>query len=169
MKRDYGIEPRIEHYACVVDLLSRSGQLSKAEKFIGSMPLKPDASIWGALLSACRACGETKIAERVSQHIMELELDDPGYYVLASNVFAALEDEKRDWLCGHSERLAIAFGLLKTDPGTPLQVMKNLRVCRDCHTWTKFTSKLMKREILVRDANRFHLFRDGSCSCGDYW
>ncbi|CAI0515891.1 unnamed protein product [Linum tenue] len=91
----------------------------------------------------------------------------------AANVQYALhdieEDEKRDWLCGHSERLAIAFGLLKTDPGTPLQVMKNLRVCRDCHTWTKFTSKLMKREILVRDANRFHLFRDGSCSCGDYW
>ncbi|XWS24793.1 hypothetical protein CRYUN_Cryun27aG0015100 [Craigia yunnanensis] len=53
MKKDYNLEPRIEHYACVVDLLSRSGLISKAEKFICSMPLKPDASIWGCLLSAC--------------------------------------------------------------------------------------------------------------------
>ncbi|CAN0842375.1 Pentatricopeptide repeat-containing protein At3g03580, partial [Linum grandiflorum] len=246
MKEEHCIEPRIEHYACVVDLLSRSGQLSRAETFIGSMPVKPDASIWGALLSACVACHETKIAERVSHQILQLELEDPGYYVLASNVFAALgkweqvktirksikargmkkepgrswieirnkmfafgsadklsehyeeisnlldelgclmskvgysanvqdalhdieEDEKRDWLCGHSERLAIAFGMLRTDAGSPLRVMKNLRVCRDCHTWTKYASKVTKREILVRDANRFHLFADGECSCGDHW
>ncbi|KAJ9131848.1 hypothetical protein P3X46_034760 [Hevea brasiliensis] len=246
MKKDYNIEPSIEHYACVVDLLSRSGQLSKAEEFINSMPLKPDASIWGALLSASRASGDLKIAERISQHIVQLDFDDPGYYVLVANVYAALgrwddvrmirksikvkglkkdpgcswieikkrayafgtgdkffkqyekvnkllgtlanlmakegyvadlqyalhdveEDEKRGLLYGHSERLAIAFGLLNTEPGTPLQILKNLRVCGDCHTWTKYVSKIVKREILVRDANRFHKFQDGTCSCGDHW
>ncbi|KAL8062215.1 hypothetical protein ABFX02_02G132600 [Erythranthe guttata] len=246
MKKDYNIVPRTEHYACVVDLLSRSGLLTEAEEFITSMPLKPDASIWGVLLSACRASGDMKIAERVSEHVLELDTNDPGYYVLASNVYASLgkwdrvrkirtslkakglkkepgiswleirnkvyyfgagdrffeqrkevvellddlsglmakegyaadvrfvlhdvgEDEKVDMLCGHSERLAIAFGLLNTKPGTPLMVMKNLRVCGDCHTVTKYISKIMKREILVRDSNRFHLFRDGSCSCRDHW
>jgi len=246
MKKDYDIEPRIEHYACVVDLLSRSGHFAKAEEFILSMPLKPDASIWGSLLSASQAHGDIKFVERVSEQIMKLSSVDPGYYVLISNVYAALgkwdqvrmirksikarglkkepgcswmeirntvyvfgtgdkcfeqfeevykllgilsgllakegyvanlqyvlhdveEDEKRDMLCGHSERLAIAFGLLNTKPGTPLQVMKNLRVCGDCHTVTKYISKIMQREILVRDANRFHLFKDGTCSCRDHW
>ncbi|PSS11958.1 Pentatricopeptide repeat-containing protein [Actinidia chinensis var. chinensis] len=246
MRKDYNIEPRIEHYACIVDLLSRSGLLSEAEEFILSMPLKPDASIWGALLSGCRASGDIEVAERASEHVIELNSDNTGYYVLVSNVYAALgkwdkvrtirkslrnkglkkdpgcswmeirnrvyvfgtgdrffeqyeevnrflgilagliakegyvadlqfslhdveEDEKRDLLCGHSERLAIAFGLLNTKPGTPLQVMKNLRVCGDCHTVTKYISKIVQRELLVRDANRFHLFKDGACSCGDYW
>jgi hypothetical protein len=79
------------------------------------------------------------------------------------------EEEKRRLICGHSERLAIAFGLLNTEPGTPLQVMKNLRVCGDCHEVTKLISKIVGREILVRDANRFHLFKDGTCSCKDRW
>ncbi|XXG52440.1 hypothetical protein AAC387_Pa03g0783 [Persea americana] len=72
-------------------------------------------------------------------------------------------------LCGHSERLAIAFGLLNTRPGTTLQIMKNLRECGDCHTATKYISKIVQREFIVRDANRFHVFKDGACSCGDYW
>ncbi|CDP19809.1 unnamed protein product [Coffea canephora] len=246
MKNDYSIEPRKEHYACMVDLLSRSGLLAEAEDFILSMPQKPDASIWGALLSACRCSGDIKIAERVSERLLELNSDDPGYHVLASNVYAALgkwdkvkmirkslrarglkkqpgfswleiqnrvyifgtghrffeqykevhdflvvlsdlmakegyvadlrfalhdveDDEKVDMLCGHSERLAIGFGVLNTEPGSPLQIMKNLRVCGDCHTATKYISKILQRVILVRDANRFHIFKDGTCSCGDHW
>ncbi|KAK4410973.1 Pentatricopeptide repeat-containing protein [Sesamum angolense] len=149
-----------EHMKEAVDLLSRSGLLAEAEEFIISMPLKPDASIWGVLLSACRASGDMKIAERVSEHVLQLNPNDPGYHVLASNMYAALgkwdkvreirtslkakglkkdldvvglrlkislmakegyaadvkfvlhdveEDEKLGMLCGHSERLAIAF------------------------------------------------------------
>ncbi|CDY51762.1 BnaA05g32860D [Brassica napus] len=228
MKTRYKIEPAMEHYACVVDLLSRSQKISKAEEFIQAMPVKPDASVWASLLRACRTSGDMETAERVSKKIVELNPDDPGYSILASNAYAALrkwdkvslirkslkdkerkknpgyswievskkvhlfragdvsapqfeaiheslemlyslmaregyvpdprevsqnveeEEEKRRLVCGHSERLAIAFGLLNTEPGTPLQVMKNLRVC-------------------VRDANRFHLFKDGACSCNDRW
>lgn len=79
------------------------------------------------------------------------------------------EDEKENLLCGHSERLAIAFGILNTPPGTTIRVAKNLRVCNDCHVATKFISKVVEREIIVRDVRRFHHFKNGTCSCGDYW
>ncbi|KAI6704247.1 hypothetical protein NL676_013383 [Syzygium grande] len=79
------------------------------------------------------------------------------------------EEEKEALLCGHSEKLAIAFGILNTPPGMTIRVAKNLRVCNDCHTATKFISKIEEREIILRDVRRFHHFRDGKCSCGDYW
>ncbi|XP_057847935.1 pentatricopeptide repeat-containing protein At3g26782, mitochondrial [Cryptomeria japonica] len=79
------------------------------------------------------------------------------------------EEEKKSSLSYHSEKLAIAFGLLSTPPGTTIRVVKNLRVCVDCHTASKFISKIVDREIVVRDANRFHHFKCGQCSCGDYW
>ncbi|KAF9595027.1 hypothetical protein IFM89_036045 [Coptis chinensis] len=79
------------------------------------------------------------------------------------------EGEKEDSLCGHSEKLAIAFGLISTPSGTPLRIIKNLRVCGDCHEATKFISKLTEREIIMRDCYRFHHFAEGVCSCGDYW
>uniref|UniRef100_A0A0E0HQ03 DYW domain-containing protein n=1 Tax=Oryza nivara TaxID=4536 RepID=A0A0E0HQ03_ORYNI len=79
------------------------------------------------------------------------------------------EEEKEHMVKVHSEKLAIAFGLLSTEPGTEIRIIKNLRVCLDCHNATKFISKVTQRLIVVRDASRFHHFRDGVCSCGDYW
>lgn len=70
---------------------------------------------------------------------------------------------------GHSERLAIAFGLLSTPAGSLIRITKNLRVCVDCHNVTKLISKMVRRELIVRDANRFHHFVNGKCSCNDYW
>ncbi|KAM0045049.1 putative tetratricopeptide-like helical domain superfamily, DYW domain-containing protein [Helianthus debilis subsp. tardiflorus] len=69
----------------------------------------------------------------------------------------------------HSEKLAVVFGLLSTKDGEPLYVVKNLRICNDCHNAIKIISGLTRREITVRDARRFHCFKDGRCSCGDYW
>ncbi|RXH82082.1 hypothetical protein DVH24_036423 [Malus domestica] len=69
----------------------------------------------------------------------------------------------------HSEKLAITFGLARTPEGTPLRIVKNLRVCRDCHSFTKFVSQAFDREIIVRDRVRFHHFKGGLCSCKDYW
>ncbi|PON37878.1 DYW domain containing protein [Parasponia andersonii] len=77
--------------------------------------------------------------------------------------------EKEKLLLHHSEKLAVAFALIATPPGAPIRVKKNLRVCVDCHTAFKFICKIVSREIIVRDINRFHHFKDGSCSCGDYW
>lgn len=80
------------------------------------------------------------------------------------------EPEKEERLCFHSEKLAIAHGLVHTPPGTPLLISKNLRVCPDCHAVTKKIAQLEQRKIVVRDTNRFHHFHpDGTCSCGDYW
>lgn len=79
------------------------------------------------------------------------------------------EKEKEAELENHSERLAIAFGLINVKPGIPIRIMKNLRVCNDCHSVTKLLSKIYSREIIVRDNCRFHHFKNGSCSCMDYW
>eukprot|EP01018_Ginkgo_biloba_P015763 Gb_24018 [translate_table: standard] len=246
MSRDYCITPDVEHYACMVDLLARAGCLDEAHEFINKMPLEPNACVWGGLLNACRVHCNIELGEHVAKLLFELEPENPGNYVLLSNIYAAAgmwddvamvrkmmkdkglrkkpgcswievnnrvhtflvgdrshpqtekiyamlerlsrkmeeagfvpdtnfvlldvaEEEKEYLLCGHSEKLAIAFGLINTCPKTPIRVMKNLRVCGDCHNATKFISKIVKREIFVRDTNRFHHFKDGFCSCGDYW
>ncbi|XWS59333.1 hypothetical protein CRYUN_Cryun08bG0112900 [Craigia yunnanensis] len=88
MKRDYGIEPRLEHYGCIVDLLSRAGKLAEAEKFVLEMPVKPNAPISGALLGACRIHRNAEIAERVGNILIPLIPEHSGYYVLLSNIYA---------------------------------------------------------------------------------
>ncbi|KAM0913096.1 hypothetical protein ACQ4PT_012370 [Festuca glaucescens] len=79
------------------------------------------------------------------------------------------EEQKARMLWVHSERLALAYGLVMTPPGHPIRIMKNLRSCLDCHAIFKVISKIAKQEIIVRDINRFHHFEEGTCSCGDYW
>jgi hypothetical protein len=79
------------------------------------------------------------------------------------------EEQKEQLLLWHSEKLAIAYGLIKLPPGTPIRVFKNLRVCGDCHRAIKYISQIERREIIVRDTTRFHHFKDGHCSCADYW
>ncbi|EER93301.1 pentatricopeptide repeat-containing protein At2g02980, chloroplastic [Sorghum bicolor] len=94
-----------------------------------------------------------------------------GYVPNTSHVFHVEmgEEEKAISLKYHSEKLAIAFGLLNTAPGATLRVVKNLRVCPDCHSMAKLVSMVFNRRIILRDLNRFHHFEEGICSCGDYW
>ncbi|OIT32713.1 pentatricopeptide repeat-containing protein eli1, chloroplastic [Nicotiana attenuata] len=97
-------------------------------------------------------------------------LEAHGYMPLSDVVLHNLgEVEKQKSLVVHSERLAIACGLISTQPGTTIKIVKNLRVCPDCHAVTKLVSKITGRKIIVRDRNRFHHFVEGSCSCGDFW
>nr|GMC75611.1 pentatricopeptide repeat-containing protein At3g62890-like [Ipomoea batatas] len=79
------------------------------------------------------------------------------------------EEEKESSLFRHSEKLAIAFGLISSLPPTPIRIMKNLRICSDCHSAAKLISKAYNREIVIRDRHRFHHFKDGSCSCMEFW
>ncbi|KAF8413719.1 hypothetical protein HHK36_001711 [Tetracentron sinense] len=244
MRNDCKIKPKLEHYACMVDILARAGRLTKAYKFIENMPIMPDSTIWGALLCGCRIHRDVKLAEKVAEHVFELEPENTGYYVLLANIYAEAEKweevkklrerigrrglkkkpgcswieikskvhvfvagdrsqpqtknivsllekvrkrmkeegylpkkknalinvddtEKEVVLCGHSEKLAMAFGILNLPPGKTIRVTKNLRVCGDCHEMAKFMSKMVKTEIVLRDSNRFHLFKDGQCSCRD--
>ncbi|KAE8722993.1 Pentatricopeptide repeat-containing protein DOT4 [Hibiscus syriacus] len=246
MKNDFNIEPKLEHYACMVDLLSRTGNLSKAYEFIGTMPIAPDATIWGSLLCGCRIYHDVELAEKVAERVFELEPENTGYYVLLANIYAEAEKweevkrmrekigrkglrkkpgcswieikgkvnlfvsgnnshpqskkiesllkklrrkmkedgyfpktkyalinaddmQKEIALCGHSEKLAMVFGLLTLPPRKAIRVTKNLRVCGDCHEMAKFMSKETGREIVLRDSNRFHHFKDGYCSCRGFW
>ncbi|CAK7357132.1 unnamed protein product [Dovyalis caffra] len=247
MTQDFGIIPRMEHYACMVDLLSRAGLFKEVHNFIEKMPLDPDVRVWGALLAACRVYKNVKLGEEVSKKIQRLGPESTGNFVLLSNMYSAVgrwddaaevritqkeqgfkkspgcswieisgvvhtfvgggdrchplltqisnkldellvdmkrlgyhaessyvfqdieEEEKEHVLLYHSEKLAIALGILSLSPNKPILVTKNLRVCGDCHTAIKFISLVTKRDITVRDASRFHHFKDGICNCGDFW
>ncbi|XP_061361435.1 pentatricopeptide repeat-containing protein At5g48910-like [Gastrolobium bilobum] len=246
MKTVYGIEPEMEHFGCVVDLLGRAGLMEEAEKFIESMPVKPNAAVWGALLNACRIHGNVELGERVGWILLDMEPQNSGRYVLLSNIYAKAgrwddvtrvrklmkergiktvpgtsvmdiggtihefkmgdgshpqmkeiylmlertmeklriegyspntsivsfdveEEEKETALRQHSEKIALAFGLLHTEPGTTLHIVKNLRVCEDCHSAFKLVSQVYSRNIIMRDRVRYHHFRNGMCSCKDFW
>lgn len=93
-----------------------------------------------------------------------------GYVPDTSYVLHDISEEEKEFnLLAHSEKLAVAFGILNTSVETVLRVTKNLRICGDCHTAMVFISEIYGREVVVRDVNRFHHFKGGSCSCGDYW
>ncbi|XP_020110254.1 pentatricopeptide repeat-containing protein At1g74630 [Ananas comosus] len=108
---------------------------------------------------------EKKLAEVMARIRME------GYVPEVAGVLHDIEEEeKKEAVWRHSEKLAVAFGMARTKGAEGvIKIVKNLRVCRDCHTVMKMISKVYKREIVVRDRSRFHTFREGSCSCRDYW
>ncbi|WJX87889.1 Putative pentatricopeptide repeat-containing protein [Trifolium repens] len=245
MTNDYRITPRIEHFACMVDLLGRAGRVDEAYKFIKEMPIEPNARVWGTLLSSCRVYSNMDIGLLAADSLLLLAPEQSGYYVLLSNIYAKAgrwkevteirsvmkrrkirktpgisnvelnnqvhtflagdtshpqskeiyeelgvlvgkmkelgyvpetdsalhdveEEDKECHLAVHSEKLAIVFALLNTQE-SQIRITKNLRVCGDCHIAAKLISKIVEREIVVRDTNRFHHFKDGICSCGDYW
>lgn len=247
MSKDHGIVPRMEHYACMVDLLGRSGLLQNAVEFISSMPYTPGAIVWRTLLGACRVYGDTKLGKLAAEMILQQEPNDPAAHVLLSNMYASegqwekvgkirqgmkekklvkeagcswievennvhkfyvgdtkhpeseliyehldqlvmkikemgyvpdtnvvlheVEDDeqKENYLIQHSEKIAVVFGLINTNKQKAIRIFKNLRVCGDCHTAMKYISVATGREIVVRDSNRFHHIKNGSCSCNDYW
>lgn len=93
-----------------------------------------------------------------------------GYLPVTEFVLKDVDDEeKEDVLCNHSEKLAVAFGILNLKGEATVRVFKNLRICGDCHSFIKFMTKVVGLQIVVRDSLRFHHFRDGICSCRDFW
>ncbi|KAJ9179988.1 hypothetical protein P3X46_008297 [Hevea brasiliensis] len=246
MSMEHGIVPRMEHYACMVDLLGRSGCLEEAMEFINSMPFKADALVLRTFLGACRVNGNINLGKHAAKMILEQDPNDTAAYILLSNLYASTgqwdevaetrknmkernltkeagcswievenkvhkfyvadtshpqvleiydeldqlalkikelgyvpstdfvlhdveEEQKEQYLFQHTEKIAVAFGFISTSKSKPVRVFKNLRVCGDCHTAFKYFSIVKGREIVVRDSNRFHHFKDGKCSCNDYW
>lgn len=248
MKMDYGLEPWMEHYTCLIAVLGRVGRIADAERIALTMPYEADAAVWRTLLSSCAHHGEADMALVMSKRLLELNLYDDSAYVIVSNVLASagrldevrevrklmkhrrvskeggkswielpgelhvfmagdkthgmskeiyaklveLREEilklgyepvvdetlpevekvvKREELWYHSEKLALGFALVSraAPPGKALRIVKNLRICRDCHMAFKYISMVVNREIIVRDSNRYHKFLDGNCSCADFW
>ncbi|KAG5097244.1 hypothetical protein JHK82_047098 [Glycine max] len=93
-----------------------------------------------------------------------------GYVVELSSELHKMDDKEKGYvLSHHSEKLAIAFGVLATPPGTTLRVANNLRICVDCFNFLKHFSGVYNGDVILRDHNRFHHFRGGCCSCSNYW
>ncbi|XP_021299765.1 pentatricopeptide repeat-containing protein At2g41080 isoform X1 [Herrania umbratica] len=111
-------------------------------------------------------------SEEIDIYLKELtaEMKLHGYVPDTGSVLHDMANEEKEYnLTHHSEKMAIAFALKNTPAGAPIRVMKNLRVCSDCHVAIKIISEIKNREIIVRDASRFHHFKNGKCSCSDYW
>ncbi|GFP88564.1 pentatricopeptide repeat-containing protein eli1 chloroplastic [Phtheirospermum japonicum] len=246
MKENYGFQPKIEHYGCMVNLLGRAGKLDEAYELVRSIGDYADPILWGTLLSACRLHKNIVLGEKIVEILLERGVATSGTYVLLSNMYAEsgnwdgvarmrammkqsgvqkepgcssveVNNEVHEFLAGdmkhlrskeiysmlekmnnwvkengyvsktdgvlhdigenekerslevHSEKLALAFGLISTKPRSTIKIVKNLRVCHDCHAVIKLISKITGRKIVMRDRNRFHHCVDGLCSCGDYW
>lgn len=249
MQEQYGITPRADHYACMVDLLGRAGHVEEAYELILNMPaeVKPHGGVWGALLGACRIHSRPQIAEAAARVLFQLEPTEVGNYLVLSNIYAAVGDwqkvartrklmrerglrknpgcswvegmdgvvheffagdrthpkykeimavldelmekakqvgyapvlsscvydvsdgEKMQLLKGHSEKLAVAFGMIGTSQGSSIRISKNLRICEDCHSFMRAASKVTGRKIIIRDNLRFHHFAEGICSCAEFW
>jgi pentatricopeptide repeat protein len=101
---------------------------------------------------------------------MKQELISAGYSPDTSEVFLDVgEEDKETSLYWHSEKLAIAYALISSGNGVTIRIVKNLRMCVDCHHMAKVVSKVYNRELIVRDKTRFHHFKHGICSCNNFW
>lgn len=112
-----------------------------------------------------------KISEIYSKlnELME-ELQKLGYEAETEyDLHQVGESRKQELLWHHSEKLAFTMGLLFLPSNAPIRIMKNLRICGDCHSFMKLASRFAQRDVIVRDTNRFHHFKNGHCSCGDFW
>ncbi|CAM0955322.1 unnamed protein product [Alopecurus aequalis] len=122
MKDVYGIEPGVEHYGCVIDLLGRSGQIGRALDLISDMPVPVDAKIWGSMLSACRSHGDVDTAVLAAERLVGLEPDDIGNLVMLANVYAAA----RRWGDVASTRKTIRSRSTRKTPGCSLIELDNV-------------------------------------------
>ncbi|XP_054789259.1 pentatricopeptide repeat-containing protein At2g20540 isoform X2 [Prosopis cineraria] len=122
MREDYRIEPEVEHYGCLIDLLGRSGRLAQALDTIMKMPVKPDSRIWNSLLSSCRIHHNLDIAIIAMEHLLELEPDESGSYVLLANMYAELGK----WEDVSSIRKFIRSKRIKKTPGCSLIEVGNV-------------------------------------------
>ncbi|RID49931.1 hypothetical protein BRARA_H00693 [Brassica rapa] len=154
------------------------GKVSEARRKLGDMEVRKDpgySSVEVRKETEVFYAGETShpLKEEIFGLLKKLEEDmrrRNGYVPDTSWILHDMdEQEKEKLLFWHSERSAVAYALLKGVPGSPIRIVKNLRVCGDCHVVMKHISEITEREIIVRDATRYHHFKGGKCSCNDFW
>ncbi|EFJ28102.1 hypothetical protein SELMODRAFT_94128 [Selaginella moellendorffii] len=248
MSSDYDVVPIAEHYACAVGLLGRSGWVKEAEEYVKKLP-DAEASVWDALVTACRIHGDLDRGRSAAESLLECSPHAARSYAVVAGLYDALarsddaarvretmtskglteervtssilvgnttchefitadtrhkriqgihaeledlgqriakdgyapdaskllmheraEEQRQESLFYHSERLAVGLGAIKIRGDCPLRIIRNFRMCADCHTAIKFMSKAMGRTIILRDgSSQLHRFVDGHCACRDYW
>lgn len=175
------IEPQHPgHYVLLSNIYAMAGQMDRVEmirnmmirkglkKQVGYATIEVDHKTY-LFTMGDKSHPETVAIYRYLDELME-RCREVGYTPASESVMHELEEEERVYaLRYHSEKIALAFGLLKTGHGSIIRIVKNLRVCEDCHIAIKFISVVTKRKIVVRDKLRFHHFENGICSCLDYW
>ncbi|KAK7273401.1 hypothetical protein RIF29_14450 [Crotalaria pallida] len=176
----YGMEPeKICNYVVLLNIYNSSGKLKEAAGVLHTLKRKGlrmlPACSWievekqpYAFLCGDKSHTQTKEIFQKADSLMA-EISRHGYIAEDETLLPDVDEEEQRVLKYHSEKLAIAFGLINTPNWTPLQITQGHRICGDCHTAIKLIAMVTGREIVIRDASRFHHFRNGSCSCGDYW
>ncbi|KAL2345251.1 hypothetical protein Fmac_006536 [Flemingia macrophylla] len=157
----------------VVDMYARCGDVEKAVKVFEQLHEK-DVLCWTALIGGLAMHGYAEKAlwyfsEMLKTRMAPRDITFTAVLAACSHGGMVEREEKEGALHRHSEKLAIAYGIMKIRAPTPIRIVKNLRVCEDCHTATKLISRVFEVELIVRDRNRFHHFKEGTCSCLDYW
>ncbi|KAL0014039.1 hypothetical protein SO802_001108 [Lithocarpus litseifolius] len=176
----YGMEPeKLNNYIVLLNIYNSSGNLKEAAAVVQTLRRKGlrmlPACSWIEVKkqpyifhSGDKSHAQTKEIYQKVDSLM-LEISKHGYVPERKYLLPDVDEQEKRVLLYHSEKLAIAFGLINTPGWTPLQIVQSHRICGDCHSAIKLIAMVTGREIVVRDASRFHHFRDGSCSCGDYW
>ena len=181
-KHLFKLEPEgIGNYVLLSNTLASAGEwdeVSKVRKLMRNRRLKKDPAVsWfegqdGLVHQFFAGDNTHPRTSEIKKALLELvaKLNLAGYVPhLSSIVYDVSEQEKERLLMGHSEKLALSFGLLILGSGTTIRIVKNLRICEDCHLFMCLVSKVESINIIVRDNMRFHHFNDGECSCGGFW
>lgn len=176
----YGMEPeKLANYVVLLNIYSSSGKLEEAAAVLRTLRRRGlrmlPACTWIEIkkqqyvfLTGDKSHPQTKeIYDNLDN--VKLQLSKHGYVPHGNSLLPDVDEREESMLLHHSEKLAISFGLIGTPSSTPLQLVQSHRICNDCHNAIKLISTVYKREIAFRDGSRFHHFKDGRCSCGDYW
>ncbi|KAL2944833.1 hypothetical protein RDABS01_033180 [Bienertia sinuspersici] len=145
----YGITPGLEHYTCVVDMLARAGRLYGAFQLVEDMPMEADAKIWSSLVSSCKTHGNLVLRRIAAEKLLQLDSNRVENYVLVSNLLA--QSGRKAF-----RKMLAVVGLSWWED---LLILLLVITC------------FLNQKVLEESGSnkRFHHFKNGCCSCGDYW
>lgn len=180
-KRLFELEPtNAGNYVLLADIYAEAGmwnEVKRVKKLIEDKGLQKVSGC--SLIEVNRKIYSLTSVDELNPQIEQIhalllklssEMKAKGYIPQTKVVLYDLDSEEKERIIlGHSEKLAVVFGLINNSKGEKIRITKNLRLCEDCHSFTKMVSRFVDREIIVRDINRIHHFKDGVCSCADYW
>ncbi|XP_059074044.1 pentatricopeptide repeat-containing protein At3g24000, mitochondrial isoform X2 [Cryptomeria japonica] len=167
-------------YVLLTNIYAAAGNwdyASKLRKLMGDMEMKKETGFsWIGIKNKVHTFVASDRSHPLTEEIyakletLSEQIRENGYVPDTNFVLQDVDQHEKEFLVRHhSEKLAVAFGIISAPAGSPIRIVKNLRMCGDCHTVVKYISKVIGRQIAIRDTSRFHHFKDGVCSCKDFW